>query len=1143
MPKFYDLLDELEGYAKTKKSILENKNVCLSGVSGSSKAHVLFSLLKETNTNSCLIITPNELSAKQLYRDLTFLCDERVMLFPEREYVFYDLDSSSNEITIQRISTLERVFRKGGIVIATAAAAMKPVLPKRLLKKYTSVVSEADILNMDEFSKKLTLAGYSACETVEGAGQFAVRGGIIDVFPITSDCPYRIDMFGDEVDTIRGFDVTTQLSGDRVKSITVPPAYEILYDYETAEKIAEKLKLSGNPDWEKFSERHYFPSNDKYIPEIYPELPLIFEYFNGLFVFDEPLAIKEKTENCGFELMKTIEAMYERNEPVCGGAGDFYTDYTELVRKSRGCILALCEFLQSGTEIPFKTIASIEVKTEGTYNGNTAMLCEDLKLYIRQKSRVVLFSGGHARGLNLIESLQREGIEAKFSENPETEISGVMITPGSLSGGFEYPELKLVFISDRDVFRQTKKKKRAVSKKNAISSVSDLAPGDYVVHINHGIGKYLGQELVTAGGVTKDYLKLQYGGSDFLYVPATQLDMIHKYVGGKEQLKLNRLGGKEWKNTKSRVKASCEELAKGLIKLYAERETIKGHSFSSDTPWQQEFEESFPYTETPDQLKSINEVKEDMEKSYPMDRLLCGDVGYGKTEVAIRAAFKCVMDGKQVAYLAPTTVLALQHFNTFRDRMSDFAVRVEMLSRFRTPAQQKKIVEKVNNGEIDVLIGTHRILQKDVKFPSLGLLVIDEEQRFGVKHKERMKELKTNVDVLTMTATPIPRTLHMSMIGIRDISTINTPPKDRYPVRTYVLEQNMSIVKDAIVREISRGGQVYYLFNRVDGISAAANRIKELVPDATVAYAHGQMREGELEKIMLDVSRGDVDVLVCTSIIETGLDIPNVNTIIIEDADRLGLSQLYQLRGRVGRSDKMAYAYLMYKKDKVLSEVARKRLSALRDFTEFGSGFKIALRDLEIRGAGNVLGPEQHGHMDSVGYELYCMMLEDEIRSQKGEASAITDVTVDIEIDAYIPKNYIRNDDTRIDIYSRIAKISSEAEYNEMEDELRDRFGEYSNAVSNLLEIALLKNVASDVGIGEIRQIGSNIVFYFKNASPETIGMASLAAGYFKGRVLVSAGTRPSMTYVRGAQGNALNTLSNIKIVLHRLNELKMNQK
>ena len=1142
MPKFYGLLDGLEGYSDTKKSILENKNVCLSGVSGSAKAHVLFSLLKETDTHSCLIITPDEISAKQLYRDLTFLCDERVMVFPEREYMFYDLDSSSNETTVQRISVLDRAARKGGIVITTAAAAIKPVLPKKLLEKYTFTLSEADILDMDDFSKNLVLAGYSACDTVEGAGQFAVRGGLIDVFPITSECPYRIDMFGDEIDTIRSFDCFTQLSGDRVKSIIIPPAYEILYDYETAARISDKLKAADNPDWEKFSERHYFPSNDKYIPEIYPELPLIFEYFSGLFVFDEPLNIREKAENTGFELMKTIEAMYERNE-LCGVQGDFYTDYHELVRKSKGCILSLCEFLQSGADIPYKTLASVQVKTEGTYNGNTKMLCEDLKLYMKQGSRVVLFSGGYARGLNLSESLKNEGIAAEFSENPEAEIKGVMITPGSLSGGFEYPGLKLVFISDRDVFKKAGKKKRTVSKKNAVSSISDLTPGDYVVHINHGVGKYLGQELITAGGVTKDYLKLQYGGSDFLYVPATQLDMIHKYVGGKEQLKLNRLGGKEWKNTKSKVKASCEELAKGLIKLYAERESIKGHQFSSDTAWQQEFEESFPYTETPDQLKSIEEVKADMEKSSPMDRLLCGDVGYGKTEVAIRAAFKCVMDGMQVAYLAPTTVLALQHFNTFRERMADFAVRVEMLSRFRTPAQQKKIVEMVNNGQIDVLIGTHRILQKDLKFPNLGLLIIDEEQRFGVKHKERMKEIKTNVDVLTMTATPIPRTLHMSMIGIRDISTINTPPKDRYPVRTYVLEQNMSIVRDAIVREISRGGQVYYLFNRVEGISAAAKRISELVPSASVSFAHGQMREGELERIMIDVAEGNIDVLVCTSIIETGLDIPNANTIIIEDADRLGLSQLYQLRGRVGRSDKMAYAYLMYKKDKVLSEVARKRLAALRDFTEFGSGFKIALRDLEIRGAGNVLGPQQHGHMDSVGYELYCMMLEDEIRRQKGEASVISDVTIDLDIDAFIPKTYIKNNDTRIDIYSRIAKISSEADYNEMEDELRDRFGEYTTAVSNLLEIALLKNVASGVGISEIRQIGTNIVFYFKNAAPETIGMASLAAGYFKGRVLVSAGARPAMTYTRAAEGNAMNTLSNIKIVLHRLNELKNGEK
>lgn len=1144
MPKFYGLLDGLEGYKNACNMINAKKNVCLSGLSGSAKSHIIFSLIKETNQKSVLIITPDSDTARKLYRDMTFFCGGHVFVLPEKEYVFYDLDSSSNETTAERISILSKIAKDGGIVIVSAAAAIKPVIPKKQLLEYSLSLAEADIIDTDEFIKKLLSAGYSRCETVEGQGQFAVRGGIIDIYPINADNPFRIDLFGDEVDTIRTFDVYTQLSGDRVKSISVSPAYEILYSEETAKKIADKLEKIGNGDSEKFTERHYFPSNDKYIPEIYNELPLIFEYFDedSLFIFDEPKSVKEKAENAGWQIMQSVEHMYESGE-LSGVSGDYYTDYLGLVRKSRGCTLVVCEFLQSGSEISFSGIESVKAKSESSYNGNTQMLCEDLKLYKRQGYTVVLFAGGTARGINLTESLNRDGVTAVFNENPEDKPEGIMITTGSLCGGFEYPELKLAFISDRDIFKKSGKKKSRVSKKNAISSVAELNVGDYVVHINHGVGRFLGQELITAGGVTKDYLKLQYGGTDFLYVPATQLDLIHKYIGSKSELKLNKLGGKEWKNTKSRVRASCEELAADLIKLYAERQTAKGHSFSKDTPWQREFEEVFQYVETPDQLRCIEDVKTDMEKPTPMDRLLCGDVGYGKTEVAIRAAFKCVMDGKQVAYLAPTTILALQHFNTFKERMDNFAVRVEMLSRFRTPAQQKKIVEKVNNGEVDVLIGTHRILQQDVKFPNLGLLVVDEEQRFGVKHKERLKEIKTDVDVLTMTATPIPRTLHMSMVGIRDISTLNTPPKDRYPVRTYVMEQNMSIVADAIIREISRGGQVYYLFNRVEGISQMAKRIADLVPSATVAYAHGQMREGELEKIMVDVANGTVDVLICTSIIETGLDIPNVNTIIIEDADRLGLSQLYQLRGRVGRSDKMAYAYLMYHKDKVLSEVARKRLSALRDFTEFGSGFKIAMRDLEIRGAGNVLGSQQHGHMDSVGYELYCMMLEDEVRRQKGEATVINETTIDLDVDAYIPKSYIKSEDTRIDIYSRIAKIGNEEEYGEMCDELRDRFGEYGNPVSNLLEVALLKNVASSVGIGEIRQVGSNILFYFINANEKTMYNATRAAGYFKGRLLVSAGARPSVNYVHAAEGKAENILANIKIVLQRLYVLQTEEK
>ncbi len=1136
MPKFFGLLNEIEGYSKTKKSIQSGWNVALSGVSGSAKCHILFSLLWETGKKSCLIITPDDASARALYRDLSFFSDRRVFYFPEREYVFYDLDSASSETTALRLEILSRISDEPSVVITTASAAAKPVIPKKVLKEHSVSIKEADILDIEELCKKLILSGYSRFETVEGGGQFAVRGGIIDIYPITADTPYRIDMFGDEVDTIRSFDVLTQLSGDRVHDITVTPAKEVLYDYDTAARIAKKLKEHNNPDGEKFLERHYFASNDKYFKEVYGKLPLIFEYFDKdtLYVLDEPAYVKEKCENAGWQIMQSAERLFELGE-LDGAAGDFYVDYIDLVRGCHGCILSLSQFVQGGTDISYKELNEISVKSESSYNGNTAMLAEDLKLYKKQDYRVVILAGGAARGYNLAGRLNEDGINAVFSENPEEDISGIVITSGSVGGGFEYPEIKLAFISDRDVFKRGGKKKKAVSKKNAISSVADLTAGDYVVHVNHGVGRYLGQELITAGGVTKDYLKLQYGGTDFLYVPATQLDMIHKYIGSKSELKLSKLGGKEWKNTKSRVKASCEDLAKDLIKLYAERQNAPGHRFSEDTPWQKEFEESFQYIETPDQLKCIEDVKEDMEKSSPMDRLLCGDVGYGKTEVAIRAAFKCVMDNMQVAYLAPTTILAMQHYNTFKARMDNFAVRVEMISRFRTPAQQKKIVEKVNRGEVDILIGTHRLLQSDLKFPDLGLLIVDEEQRFGVKHKERLKEIKKNVDVLTMTATPIPRTLHMSMIGIRDISTINTPPKDRYPVRTYVMEQNPSIIQDAIIRELGRGGQVYYLYNRVEDISAVAKRLGDAVPSANVSYAHGQMKEGELERIMIEVSEGEIDVLVCTSIIETGLDIPNVNTIIIEDADKLGLAQLYQLRGRVGRSDKMAYAYLMYKKDKVLSEVARKRLGALRDFTEFGSGFKIAMRDLEIRGSGNVLGAKQHGHMDSVGYELYCMMLEDEIRRQKGESSVLSEVIIDLDIDAYIPDSYIKAEDTRIDIYSRIAKISNAEEYNDMCDELQDRFGEYGGAVSNLIEAAMLKNKAFDAGIGEIRQVGSNIVFYYAAATDANIVSAASAAKAFRGRLLVSAGAKPSVTYVRGAEGKQKDILENIKAVLNEL--------
>ncbi len=1146
MPRFYGLLDELEGYREIRNSLENKECVCVSGLSGTARAHVLFSLLQDINQKSCLVITPNEESARMWYRDLSFFLEQRVFLFPSREFVFYDMDTVSRETTAARISVLERISREGGIVVAPVAAVCAPVLPPAHLKEYTLTISEADELKIDHVLAKLVSAGYSRCETVEGQGQFALRGGILDIFPIHTEQPVRIELFGDEVDTVRTFDVFTQLSVERISSVTIPPAREVLYTKERGVQAATQIEPFCPKDAERLREVGYFPSDDKYLPLFYDKLPLLTDYFDrdALVLLDDPALLREKAENAAWEVHQTVSAMMEQGN-LGGVDRDFSLEYEGLIhRLNRNTVMSFCPLLQKNTGIAYKKLVTLECKNQSTYNGNMTLLTTDLQLYQKQGYRVIMLAGSRSRGMILSDHLQQDGLPAVFDENPQSEPASLSVTTGSLSGGFEYPSIRLAVISDRDMNKkkQGKKGKKSKDQQKIMNVATDLNPGDYVVHVNHGIGQYLGQELVTAGGVTKDYLKIRYSGTDMLYVPATQLDLLHKYVGAKTSLKVNKLGGKEWNNTKSRVRASCADLADGLIRLYAARQNIEGYSFSEDTSWQQEFEEAFPYTETQDQTKCIADVKKDMERPIPMDRLLCGDVGYGKTEVAIRAAFKCVMDNKQVAYLAPTTILALQHYQNFKKRMEPFAIRVEMLSRFRTAKEQRDILERLERGQIDIIIGTHRILQKDLKFPSLGLLIVDEEQRFGVAHKERLKEMKQDVDVLTMTATPIPRTLHMSMIGIRDISVISTPPRDRYPVRTYVMEHNDSVVQDAIVRELSRGGQVYYLYNRVEGISSLAHKISSMVPSARVEFAHGKMKESELEKIMLAVSEGEIDVLVCTTIIETGLDIPNVNTILIENADCLGLSQLYQLRGRVGRSDKMAYAYLMYQKDKVLDDAAQKRLIALRDFTEFGSGFKIALRDLEIRGAGNVLGAEQHGHMDQVGYELYCDMLEEEVRRRNGEKieDEMTEVQIDLQIDAYLPKTYVAGEQTRMDLYRRIAKIATREEYNEVADELCDRFGDTPSCVLNLLEIALVKNTAGKVGITEIRQVGENLNFYWQEISPEL--MKSLSQVIAEYKLLFSAGNKPCLTFRKAAVQDADRMLSNIKVVLQRIFELQYDE-
>jgi len=791
----------------------------------------------------------------------------------------------------------------------------------------------------------------------------------------------------------------------------------------------------------------------------------------------------------------------------------------------------------------YKAIFNFTTKTTVGFHGKVEYLYDDLAAWRRDGATVVILAGNRARGENLAGVLNDKGIACRFVTGvPEFEKGEVIVARGELRKGFEYPQIGFVLISDQEIFENSRKKRaRKIENTNRIKSYTDINVGDYVVHQTHGIGQYAGIQKMVVGGVTKDYLKIQYQGTDSLYVPVDQMDMLYKYVGSTEkQLKLNKLGGTDWTKTKAKVKNSTKDMAKQLVALYAEREKTRGFAFSSDTPWQRDFEDTFLYSETDDQLRSIEEVKQDMENIKPMDRLLCGDVGYGKTEVALRAAFKAATDSKQVAYLCPTTILAMQHYDTFVRRMENFPIKIQMLSRFRTPAQQKTILKQLKTGEIDIIIGTHRILQKDLEFKDLGLLIIDEEQRFGVADKERLKEMKKNVDVLSMTATPIPRTLHMAMISVRDMSLLETPPENRYPVQTYVLEQSEAILVDAMKKELSRGGQVFYLYNRVQGIYRTAQWIQKMIPEAAVAVGHGKMKENELEDIMYDMVNGKTDILVCTTIIETGLDIPNANTIIIENADRMGLAQLYQLRGRVGRSNRSAYAYLTYRKDGVLSDTAEKRLRAIKEFTEFGSGFKIAMRDLEIRGAGNILGSEQHGHMDAVGYDMYCKLLKESVDEVRGVRTAEnTEVAIDVDMDAYIPENYIASHGQRIEIYKKIAALENEEDVSEITDELIDRFGDVPQAVSNLIEIAAVKAAARRAWVYEISAKGNKAVLHFTEGALQAETVLALI-GRFPQNISVGASEQPVLTY---KNDDPKKLLGNIKFILQAIIELQTAEK
>lgn len=1055
--------EQIKEKSKTNKGILQ-----VSGCMESQKSHLMYGLSGIAPYR--LILAEDERRAREIYEDYRFY-DRKVYSYPAKDLLFFQADIHGNLLIRQRMKVIKALLEEKELTVVTSIDGCMDFLESLEKIKEQLIHYESDsTVDTEQLKNQLVVLGYERVGQVEMPGQFSVRGGIVDIYCLTEENPWRIELWGDEIDSIRSFDPESQRSLENLEELTIYPAVEHI----------------GDKDMVSFLD--YFPK----------ERTIIF--------LDEPNRLTEKGGAVEEEYRQSRmhrEEKGSRNLPE-----NWLCSFEQLQKElnKRNCIsVCALEPKQAGWKVREKFY--LEVKSISAYNNSFELLVKDLHQYKKQGYRIALLSGSRTRAERLAKDLQEEGLAAFYGQDYDREIcpGEIMVVYGHAKKGFEYPLIKFAVMTESDIFGQEQKKKK--KKKNysgsRIQDFAELSIGDFVVHEKHGLGIYRGIEKVEVDRIVKDYIKIEYRGGSNLYIPATQLDCLQKYSGAdaSKAPKLNKLGTQEWNKTKSKVRGAVKNIAKELVELYAVRQEKEGYVCGPDTVWQREFEEMFPYEETEDQLSAIEDAKRDMESTRIMDRLICGDVGYGKTEVALRAAFKEVQESRQVAYLAPTTILAQQIYNTFVQRMKEFPVRVELLCRFRTPAQQKKAIEDMKKGQVDVIIGTHRILSKDVQFKNLGLLIVDEEQRFGVTHKEKIKQLKKDVDVLTLTATPIPRTLHMSLIGIRDMSVLEEPPMDRMPIQTYVMEYDEETVREAINRELRRGGQVYYVYNRVTDIADVALRIAKLVPDARVDFAHGQMSERELENVMYSFVNGDIDVLVSTTIIETGLDISNVNTMIIHDSDRYGLSQLYQLRGRIGRSNRTAYAFLMYRKNVMLKETAEKRLAAIREYTDLGSGFKIAMRDLELRGAGNLLGAQQHGHMNAVGYDLYCKMLNEAVKEAKGiHTMEDFETSVDLNVDAYIPDSYISNEFQKLDIYKRIAGIETQQDYDDMLEELLDRFGEPGKAVLNLLAIAKLKAIAHQGYVTEIKQTGKTVRFtLYEKARLNTEGFPALMQKYRRG--------------------------------------------
>ena len=1113
-------------YIKT----IENKKspIAISGLTDVGMTQMI-SATREFAKRPILVITYNEIQAQKILKDIKYFTD-KVYYLPKKEIVTYDYVAESKDLPYERIETLNKMQEmRTGVVITTIESVLQKMISKKALYKNTLNFKVGDSENLETIKQKLVELGYVRCDLIEGRGQFSVRGGIVDI-SVNEKEGVRLEFWGDEIDSIRYFNVVSQRSTENIDKITIYPAHEYILESNIEDVItnirntiySEKLQETIEQDIELIKAGNYISKIDRYLNSFYTEQDTILDYITDkyLIFLDEQSKIEQRTINVNKDSQNVIQLLIDK-EKIVPEALKNICNFNQFEDKLNGKQIIYIEKLDNEVKIQAEKYKWI-YKERDFSKSEIEILFKELLKAQEEKKRIYILAETKEKAKKICSLLNEKEIINKYEENLNQTIivknteSLVTISVGKLSSGFECFDTNQLVITSQELIEGEKRKtyKSSAFKEGEKVVYADLKIGDYVVHKNYGIGIFIGVNTITADGTTKDYIKLKYYGDDVLYVPTNQLDSVRKYVGGDEGgLKVNKLGTKEWLNTKAKVKKNLRQVAKELIELYAKREKSKGYAFPADTPWQTQFEDSFPYQETDDQLRCIDEVKKDMESSKPMDRLLCGDVGYGKTEVAIRAAFKAVMGGKQVAYLAPTTVLAEQQYKEFKERMTNFGIRVEVLNRFKTKKQQTEIINKLKLGEVDIVVGTHRILSKDVEFKDLGLLIIDEEHRFGVKDKEKIKQYKATIDVLTMTATPIPRTLHMSIVGVRDMSVIYEPPYNRKPVQTYVLEYDQEVIKEAITREIEINGQIFYLFNNVEKIIQKADEISNLVPEAKVAYAHGQMTGHEIENIMEEFIEGKTNVLVCTTILESGIDIPNANTIIVENADRMGLAQLYQIRGRVGRSDRQGYAYITYKRDKLLSEIADKRLKAIKEFTEFGSGFKIAMRDLEIRGAGSLLGEIQSGHLEQVGYDTYCNLLDEVVKEMQGEeVKPEIDVQIDLDATCYIPDEYISDSSQKIEIYQDIALCKNEEDIQNVIDEMIDRFGNMPSEIENLIEIARIKILCKKLNISKVQGKRSFAVFTFE-LGEFNIDVNELAKNY-RNRIKFSQGLKPQITYV-----------------------------